>query len=109
MTDREPGVIANLDRFLDVVEQMWEGPLDHFTCAEVEALADLMAAQRGDEAARAVICHHFYDSDEEDGELFEHLQKWPGLEGDIRRTFSPDCEIIFRLAEIERLQKEGAL
>ena len=109
MNNREPGVIANLDRFLDFVEQMWEGPLDHFTCAEVEALADLMAAQRGDEAARAVICHHFYDDGEEEGELFEHMQKWPGLEGEIRRTFSPDSPIIYRLAEVERLLVEGAL
>jgi hypothetical protein len=109
MAERPLGVIANLDRFLDMVEQMWEGPLDHFTCAEVEALADLMAAQRGDEAARAVICHHFYDSDEEEGELFEHLQKWPGLEDEIRRTFSSDSPIIWSLAEVERLQQEGAL
>lgn len=106
---QNPGVIANLDPFLDAVEQMDMGPLDHFTCGEVEALADLMHAARGEEAARQVIIHHFFDSDEEAGELADHINKWgePLIEG--LKQFSEDCDIHRTLVEaLELIAEESS-
>lgn len=110
MADRVIGVIANLDRFLDVVEGMDMGPLNHFSCTEVEALADLMTAQRGEEAGLQVIIHHFFETDEETGELMDHLEKWPELAGEIRRQFSDDYEIQLTLTEaLDELEQEKGL
>lgn len=100
--DREPGLIVHVGRFLDIVEQMDMGPLDHFTCTEVTALADMMAADRGEEKAMWVILHHFWDSDEEEDELRAHLEEWPGLREKIREVFSEDSEVVEMLNEIER-------
>jgi len=99
--EREPGLIVHVGRFLDIVEQMDMGPLDHLTCTEVTALADLMAADRGEEKAMWVILHHFWDSDEEEDELLAHLEEWPGLREKIREVFSDDSNIIEMLNEIE--------
>lgn len=101
MVERIIGVIANLDRFLDVVAGMSEGPLDHFTCTEVEALADLMTAQRGEEDGIYVIVHHLYGEDEEHDELAAHLEKWPELRELLPRVFSEGCEILDVLRELE--------
>ena len=99
--DHEPGVIANLDKFLDVVNAMTEGPLDHFTCREVEALADLMAAQRGEEAGTDVIVQHLWDEGEEHDELAAHLERWPLLRAALRAQLSDDCPVIDMLRELE--------
>lgn len=99
--DMQPGSIYNLERFLDVVEQMDMGPLDHLTCTEVEALASLMCAHRGPEKGQWVIIHHFWDSDEELDELAAHLERWPDLRATLRRAFSEDSEIIVLLNELE--------
>jgi hypothetical protein len=106
MRNQEPGSIAALDRFLDVVDGMWEGPLDHFTCTEATALADLMATHRGEHAGRSVIIHHLYGEDEEDDELREHLKDWPGLAEELRQVFSEDAEVIELLDDIEREEQK---
>lgn len=104
----EPGVIANLDRFLDCVEQMDMGPLDHLTCTEVEALAELMTAMRGPEKGQWVIIHHFWDSDEEIDELAAHLERWPDLRATLRRVFSEDSEVIVTLNGLEEEERNVA-
>lgn len=100
--DHQPGPVGAASRFLDIVEQMDMGPLDHFTCTEVEALADLMTADRGPEKGQWVIIHHFWDSEEEEDELRAHLERWPDLAADLREAFSEDSEIIQQLNELER-------
>jgi len=94
-------ILDALDNFLDVVSGMDMGPLDHFTCTEVESLARLVLAARGEEAAVRVIVYHFFDSSEEHDELAEHLGNWPTLRAEIRSTFSEGCEIQLILNELE--------
>jgi hypothetical protein len=101
----ERGVIASAELFLDIVEQMDMGPLNHFTCTEVTALADLMAADRGEEKGMFVILHHLLDGDdEEQDELTAHLEEWPGLADLIRLHASDDDDILDLLNEIEKEQ-----
>jgi hypothetical protein len=97
-------VVAPLDRFLDMVEQMNMGPLNHLTCTEVNALAGLMAAGRGDEQGMWVIIHHIVDGDDEEAdELRQHLEDWPELSATLRRVLSDeDDEILELLNEVEK-------
>jgi hypothetical protein len=97
----EPGSNVRIDNWLDAVEQMDMGPLNHCTCTEVTALADLMHFYRGEEKAMWVILHHFWNSDEEEDELREHLEEWPGLRAAIREVFSEDSEVFLMLNELE--------
>jgi len=102
MRTTEPGVIHRLDRFLDAVEQMDMGPLNHLTCVEVTLLADLMAYQRGEEEGHWVIIHHVTDGeDEEPDELRAHLAEWPMLRDLLRKHVSDDTNIIELLNEVE--------
>lgn len=104
----EPGSAARLDRWLDTVEGMSMGPLDHFTCTEVSALADLMAYHRGEAAGTMVIVHHLWDGDEEHDELAAHLEEWPELRGMLTSTFSEDVRILQTLKEIDEEGKNDA-
>lgn len=104
----EPGVIHRLDLFLDAVEQMDMGPLNHLTCTEVTALAELMAYQRGDEQGHWVIIHHVTDGDDEEAdELREHLAEWPLLRAMLREQVSDDTDIIELLNEVEQEDADG--
>ena len=97
----QPGVIASLDVWLDVVERMDMGPLNHLTCTEVTTLAESMVAQRGEEKGLMVIVNHLVDSDEEEDELREHLADWPELAATLHALVAEDDPIIILLNDLE--------
>jgi hypothetical protein len=104
----EPGSNVRVDNWLDAVEQMDMGPLNHLTCTEVTALADLMHFYRGETKATWVIIHHVTDGDDEEpDELREHLAEWPALAAALRRVVSEDTDIIELLNEVEEEDRDS--